>query len=396
MAEVVLEEVNKVYGKDVVAINDMNLEIHDGEFIVLVGPSGCGKSTALRMIAGLEDITSGSIYIGDVVVNDLPPRDRDIAMVFQNYALYPHMNVKDNMGFALKLRRLPKEEIERRVQDAAHILGIEKFLDRKPKALSGGQRQRVALGRAIVREPKAFLMDEPLSNLDAKLRVQMRTEIGKLHNRLGTTTIYVTHDQTEAMTMADRIVVLKDGIVQQVASPQEMYDAPVNVFVAGFIGSPAMNFLQARLEKGEEGLAAVFGKTRISIPKEVLDRTKGIDSYVGKPVVLGIRPEHIEDAHVAEMAKDLNTIEIEPQVIESMGSEKYVYFEVSHELAAQTQSIAEMAESSGIGDTKSDLGELMVARVSAESQARRGEKLKLVIDSGKVHLFDPETEEAIL
>lgn len=396
MAEVVLEEVNKVYGKDVVAINDMNLEIHDGEFIVLVGPSGCGKSTALRMIAGLEDITSGSIYIGDVVVNDLPPRDRDIAMVFQNYALYPHMNVKDNMGFALKLRRLPKEEIERRVQDAAQILGIEKFLDRKPKALSGGQRQRVALGRAIVREPKAFLMDEPLSNLDAKLRVQMRTEIGKLHNRLGTTTVYVTHDQTEAMTMADRIVVLKDGIVQQVASPQEMYDTPVNVFVAGFIGSPAMNFLQARLEKGEEGLAAVFGKTRISIPKEVLDRTKDIDSYVGKPVVLGIRPEHIEDAQVAEMAKDLNTIEIEPQVIESMGSEKYVYFEVPRELAAQTQSIAEMAESSGIGDTKSDLGELMVARVSAESQARRGEKLKLVIDSGKVHLFDPETEEAIL
>ena len=244
MAEVTMENVTKIYGEDVVAVNDMSLDIPDGEFVVFVGPSGCGKSTALRMIAGLEDISRGKVFIGDEVVNDLPPRQRDIAMVFQNYALYPHMNVRENMGFALKLRKMDKAEINRRVEEAASILSIERFLDRKPKALSGGQRQRVALGRAIVREPKAFLMDEPLSNLDAKLRVQMRTEIAKLHNRIGTTTIYVTHDQTEAMTMADRIVVLKDGVVQQIDSPQQMYDQPENVFVAGFIGSPAMNFIR--------------------------------------------------------------------------------------------------------------------------------------------------------
>src|SRR5919205_1576742 len=248
MAEVTLEEVTKVFGEDVIAVDKMNLDIPDGELVVFVGPSGCGKSTALRMIAGLEDITSGKVFIGDQVVNDLPPRQRDIAMVFQNYALYPHMNVRENMGFALKLRKMDKDEINRRVEDAARILSIERFLNRKPKALSGGQRQRVALGRAIVREPKAFLMDEPLSNLDAKLRVQMRTEIAKLHNRIGTTTIYVTHDQTEAMTMADRIVLLKDGVVQQIAPPKVLYDDPKNLFVAGFIGSPSMNFLPARLE----------------------------------------------------------------------------------------------------------------------------------------------------
>nr|MBA3951676.1 sn-glycerol-3-phosphate ABC transporter ATP-binding protein UgpC [Rubrobacter sp.] len=256
MAEVTMEEVTKIYGGDVTAVDKMSLDIPDGEFVVFVGPSGCGKSTALRMIAGLEDISGGKVFIGDQVVNDLPPRERDIAMVFQNYALYPHMNVRENMGFALKLRKMDKAQINSRVEDAARILSIEHFLDRKPKALSGGQRQRVALGRAIVREPKAFLMDEPLSNLDAKLRVQMRTEIAKLHNRIGTTTIYVTHDQTEAMTMADRIVVLKDGLVQQVATPQMMYDQPDNVFVAGFIGSPAMNFMKARLEK--EGDAHVL------------------------------------------------------------------------------------------------------------------------------------------
>ncbi|HYZ06581.1 MAG TPA: sn-glycerol-3-phosphate ABC transporter ATP-binding protein UgpC, partial [Rubrobacter sp.] len=274
MAEVTLEEVTKVFGEDVVAVDKMNLDIPDGEFVVFVGPSGCGKSTALRMIAGLEDITGGQVFIGDQVVNDLPPRQRDIAMVFQNYALYPHMNVRENMGFALKLRKLDKSEISRRVDEAARILSIERFLDRKPKALSGGQRQRVALGRAIVREPKAFLMDEPLSNLDAKLRVQMRTEIAKLHNRIGTTTIYVTHDQTEAMTMADRIVVLKDGEVQQVDSPQQMYDHPNNVFVAGFIGSPAMNFLRARLEKENGGYAVTFGDTRMPLSHEVVGEVK--------------------------------------------------------------------------------------------------------------------------
>ena len=301
MAEVSMDDVTKVYGEDVVAVKDMNLDIPDGEFVVFVGPSGCGKSTALRMIAGLEDITSGKVFIGDEVVNDLPPRERDIAMVFQNYALYPHMDVRDNMGFALKLRKTDKDERDRRVNEAAKILGIEHFLDRKPKALSGGQRQRVALGRAIVREPKAFLMDEPLSNLDAKLRVQMRTEISKLHNRIGTTTIYVTHDQTEAMTMADRIVVLKDGFVQQIDSPQQMYDQPKNVFVAGFIGSPAMNFIRAVLKRDNGELAADFGKTHIPLSREQIERAKeegypDLGDFVDKEVVLGIRPEHIEDA----------------------------------------------------------------------------------------------------
>lgn len=413
MAEVTLEDVTKVYGEDVVAVRDMNLDIPDGEFVVFVGPSGCGKSTALRMIAGLEDISGGKIFIGDRVVNDLPPRDRDIAMVFQNYALYPHMNVRENMGFALKLRKMDKEEINRRVEEAARILSIERFLDRKPKALSGGQRQRVALGRAIVREPKAFLMDEPLSNLDAKLRVQMRTEIAKLHNRIGTTTIYVTHDQTEAMTMADRIVVLKDGVVQQVAPPQIMYDHPKNVFVAGFIGSPAMNFILAHLEKENGAYAVKFGNTSITLTREeIAEAREGgheVDRYVNRDVILGIRPEHMEDAQT-EAAQAMggasapNRVEVEPQVIESMGSEKYIYFEVPREAQAHLETIEEMSGEVPTGDGEAeseaatpggDTGELMVARVSAESQAREGQKIMLVIDSSKIHLFDPETEEAI-
>ena len=405
MAEVTLEDVNKIYGEDVVAVRDMNLDIQDGEFIVFVGPSGCGKSTALRMIAGLEDISSGKVFIGDNVVNDLPPRERDIAMVFQNYALYPHMNVRENMGFALKLRKMDKGEIDRRVNEAAKILSIERFLDRKPKALSGGQRQRVALGRAIVREPKAFLMDEPLSNLDAKLRVQMRTEIGKLHNRIGVTTIYVTHDQTEAMTMADRIVVLKDGIVQQVATPQVMYENPKNVFVAGFIGSPAMNFMRARLEKDDSasGLAATFGRTRIPLDREAVGQAGDLGRYAGKDVVLGIRPEHIEDATLAEGeamggANAPNTIEVQPQVIESMGSEKYVYFGLPKEHAVHLDSVAHMIGDEGANGAGSadDFDEMMVARVSAESGARRGEGMLLAVDASKIKLFDPETEQAIL
>jgi multiple sugar transport system ATP-binding protein len=400
-----MEDVSKIYGEDVVAVRDMSLDIEDGEFVVFVGPSGCGKSTALRMIAGLEDITRGKVFIGDNLVNDLPPRERDVAMVFQNYALYPHMNVRENMGFALKLRKMSKEEINRRVEEAARILSIERFLDRKPKALSGGQRQRVALGRAIVREPKAFLMDEPLSNLDAKLRVQMRTEIAKLHNRIGTTTIYVTHDQTEAMTMADRIVVLKDGIVQQVASPQEMYEHPVNVFVAGFIGSPAMNFISARLEKENSGYTATFGRTHISLSHEVVEKSEGLGAFAGKEIVLGIRPEHIEDARLAEGrilggTNDPNTMEVEPQVIESMGSEKYLYFGVPREQAAHLESIEEMAgeedgdaEGSGSAD---DFGDMMVARVSAESNARLGQKMQLAVDAAKIRLFDPESEKAII
>ncbi len=412
MAEVTMEDVTKVYGEDVVAVRDMNLDIPDGEFVVFVGPSGCGKSTALRMIAGLEDITRGKIFIGDQVVNDLPPRQRDIAMVFQNYALYPHMNVRENMGFALKLRKMDKSEINRRVEEAARILGIERFLDRKPKALSGGQRQRVALGRAIVREPKAFLMDEPLSNLDAKLRVQMRTEIAKLHNRIGTTSIYVTHDQTEAMTMADRIVVLKDGLVQQIDSPQRMYDRPDNVFVAGFIGSPAMNFIQAHLEKENGGYVVKFGNTSLSLSQEEIGeaKEKGYDpeQYSGKEVVLGVRPEDIEDAGTeaaaaAGGAEGPNAMDVEAQVIESMGSEKYIYFDVGKEQHAHLRGVAEMTDEVGGGadeeasgeSAEDTTGELMVARVSPESQAREGEQMRLVIDTSKIHLFDPETEKAI-
>ena len=413
MAEVTLEEVTKVYGEDVVAVKGMNLDIPDGEFVVFVGPSGCGKSTALRMIAGLEDISGGKVFIGDQVVNDLPPRQRDIAMVFQNYALYPHMNVRENMGFALKLRKMDKSEISRRVEEAARILSIERFLDRKPKALSGGQRQRVALGRAIVREPKAFLMDEPLSNLDAKLRVQMRTEIAKLHNRIGTTTIYVTHDQTEAMTMADRIVVLKDGIVQQIDSPQQMYDHPNNIFVAGFIGSPAMNFLRARLERENGGYQVSFGGTRIPLSSEVVAEVKerrgqDIGEHLGE-VVLGIRPEHMEDANT-EAAEPLggadcsSCVDVEAQVIESMGSEKYVYFEPPREQTVHLSSVAEMTEDAeggaeedtGGGSAEDAGGNLMVARVAPESTAREGQTIRLVVDSSKIRIFDPETEQAIL
>ena len=406
MAEVTMENVTKVFGEDVVAVSDMSLDIPDGEFVVFVGPSGCGKSTALRMIAGLEDITSGKVFIGDQVVNDLPPRQRDIAMVFQNYALYPHMNVRENMGFALKLRKMNKDEINRRVQDAAQILGIERFLDRKPKALSGGQRQRVALGRAIVREPKAFLMDEPLSNLDAKLRVQTRTEIAKLHNRIGTTTIYVTHDQTEAMTMADRIVVLKDGAVQQVAPPQVMYDHPKNVFVAGFIGSPAINFIWARLEGQNGGMAVTFGRTRIPLGRELVSEAEGrgvdLGSYAGKEIILGIRPEHMADARLEEDAALSNAeesaLEIEPQVIESMGSEKYVYFGLPKGQVAYPRSVEEMSDTGTTGEADGEAGggDMMVARVSAESRAHRGEKMRLALDASKIHLFDPESEEMIL
>ena len=404
MAEVTMEDVTKIYGEDVVAVRKMNLDIPDGEFVVFVGPSGCGKSTALRMIAGLEDISSGKVFIGDNVVNDLPPRERDIAMVFQNYALYPHMNVRENMGFALKLRKMDKSEIDRRVEEAARILSIERFLDRKPKALSGGQRQRVALGRAIVREPKAFLMDEPLSNLDAKLRVQMRTEIAKLHNRIGVTTIYVTHDQTEAMTMADRIVVLKDGIVQQVDHPQQMYDHPNNVFVAGFIGSPAMNFIRAHLERSDGGYEADFGNTRIQLTRESVREHQDIGKYVGKEVILGVRPEHMEDAKLTEITQESDCVTVTPEVIESMGSEKYVYFTLPKELQVHPESIEAMTgevnrDATGdTGDTASaeDFGDLMVARISPESQVREGEQIRFAVEADKIHIFDPETEQAIL
>jgi len=368
MAKVTLENVTKRFD-EVEAVKDANLDIRDKEFLVLVGPSGCGKSTTLRMVAGLEEISEGTIKIGDTVVNDVPPKDRDIAMVFQNYALYPHMNVYDNMAFGLKLRKFPKEEIDRRVKEAAEILSIEPLLERKPKQLSGGQRQRVALGRAIVREPKVFLMDEPLSNLDAKLRVQMRTELSKLHDRLQTTIIYVTHDQTEAMTMGDRIVVLKDGFVQQVDDPLTLYNKPNNIFVAGFIGSPAMNFMDAKLIKvGDSYYLDGYGEFKIKVPE---DRNSLIKDYSDKEVVFGIRPEDLLDAsinHEFDIKED-NSFKANVEVVEPMGSEIYLYLAVGQHS--------------------------MVARVEAESTAEVGDDVKLGVDSRKMHIFDANTEKAI-
>ena len=373
MAGVTLHEVTKTFDNgEVVAVEDADLQIRDKEFLVLVGPSGCGKSTTLRMIAGLEEITEGTIEIGDEVVNDVPPKDRDIAMVFQNYALYPHMNVYDNMAFGLKLRKFPKDEIKRRVNEAADILGIPQLLDRKPKQLSGGQRQRVALGRAIVREPKVFLMDEPLSNLDAKLRVQMRAELSKLHDRLQTTVIYVTHDQTEAMTMGDRIVVLKDGRIQQVADPMTLYNKPVNMFVGGFIGSPAMNFTDANLVK-ENGDLFVEGNGafKIKLDDELVEKNPDIHNYAGQEVVFGIRPEDLNDATITQEVdvKEENSFDAEVEVVEPMGSEIYLYINSGeHE---------------------------MVARVEADSDAEVGDKIKLAVTQSNMHVFDPETEESI-
>ncbi|NLJ74549.1 MAG: sn-glycerol-3-phosphate ABC transporter ATP-binding protein UgpC [Firmicutes bacterium] len=370
MARVLLENVTKRFGS-VLAVDQVNLEIRDKEFLVLVGPSGCGKSTTLRMVAGLEEITEGSIFIDEVLVNDVPPKDRDIAMVFQNYALYPHMDVYNNMAFGLKLRKLPKNEIDRRVKDAARLLGIENLLERKPKALSGGQRQRVAVGRAIVREPKVFLMDEPLSNLDAKLRVQMRAELIKLHHRLQTTVIYVTHDQTEAMTMGDRIVVMKDGIIHQVGAPLEIYNKPVDVFVAGFIGSPAMNFLDVWLNKDEDGLwLETKGNTaRLRLPEETAARMKNINSYIGKEVVFGIRPENMEEYDSVLSDAD-STIQCMVEVREPMGAEIYLYLLLPDETT-------------------------FVARVDSSSKVRAGEAVQITLDMNKCYLFDKETEKAI-
>jgi len=366
MARVVLKNVTKRYEGGVTAVSNFNLDIDDKEFIILVGPSGCGKTTTLRMIAGLEEITEGEIYIGDKLVNDVQPKDRDIAMVFQNYALYPHMTVFDNMAFGLKLRRTPKAEIKRRVLEAAKILEIEHLLDRKPKALSGGQRQRVALGRAIVRNPKVFLMDEPLSNLDAKLRVQMRIEISKLHQRLATTFIYVTHDQTEAMTMGTRIVVMKDGFIQQVDSPQSLYEKPVNLFVAGFIGSPQMNFINSRIEKLEDGVYVAFGTHKLKLPES---KVKAASNYIGKEVIMGIRPEHIhdEEVYIQSLPDCVATANVE--VVEMLGSETLLYLTID------------------------DLN--VTARVNPRTTARSGDTIKVAFDVNKIHLFDKDTENVI-
>ncbi|RKX31288.1 MAG: glycerol-3-phosphate ABC transporter ATP-binding protein [Verrucomicrobia bacterium] len=367
MAKVVLENVSKIYPGGVVAVKDANLEIEDQEFVVLVGPSGCGKSTTLRMIAGLEEVTEGNIYIDGRRVNDVPPKDRDIAMVFQNYALYPHMTVYNNMAFGLKLRRYPRSEIDRRVREAAQILGIENLLHRKPKALSGGQRQRVAVGRAIVRKPKAFLFDEPLSNLDAKMRVQMRTEISKLHIRLASTMIYVTHDQIEAMTMGDRIVVMKDGLMQQVATPMDLYEHPVNEFVAGFIGSPPMNFFVGTIQQGSGGLFFNEGKFSVRLHDEHMSR---LTPYIGKTVKFGIRPENINDALFVANPVPEYTIKATVEVVEPMGAEVFLYCNTGKHS--------------------------FIARVQSREKARVGETLNLVLDMAKAHFFDPETTKAIV
>jgi multiple sugar transport system ATP-binding protein len=369
MSNLSLKHIYKVYEGNVTAVKDFNLEIEDKQFVVFVGPSGCGKSTTLRMIAGLEEISQGELYIGDKIVNDVSPKDRDIAMVFQNYALYPHMTVYDNMAFGLKLRKIPKDEIEKKVKEAAKILDIDHLLDRKPKALSGGQRQRVAMGRAIVRNPKVFLLDEPLSNLDAKLRVQMRTEIAKLHKKLQTTFIYVTHDQTEAMTLGTKLVVMKDGIIQQVDTPQNIYEHPINIFVAGFIGSPQMNFIEAKVSEQD-------GKVVLNVEGDVIplptDRAAIVKNggYVGKDVIMGIRPENIDDdPEFLEKHKDA-IVEAKVEVTELMGSETYIY----------------------LVKGKSNL----TARVAGTSKAKTGDTIKIGMDTSKIHVFDKESEQTIV
>jgi multiple sugar transport system ATP-binding protein len=383
MAEIQLKEVTKRYPDGFEAVKKIDLDIADGEFMILVGPSGCGKSTALRMIAGLEDITEGELVIGGDVVNDLAPKDRDIAMVFQNYALYPHMTVRDNMGFALKLAKVDKAEIDRKVEEAAGILDLTQHLDRKPANLSGGQRQRVAMGRAIVRDPRAFLMDEPLSNLDAKLRVQMRASVARLQQQLGTTTVYVTHDQTEAMTLGDRVAVMRAGILQQVASPKTLYDDPANLFVAGFIGSPAMNFLPARVEG--DRITLPFGEAPLPDALRASLEREG-----GRDVIAGMRPEHFEDAAVAGAEHgDSLRFNAKIDVVESMGSELYVYFDVQSG-SLDSAELAELAQDSGLEDVPGGGGETshVVARLDAASRAAPGQEAELVLDTGKLKLFD--------
>ncbi len=365
MASVTFDHVTKRFG-EVTALNDLSIHVEDKEFLVLVGPSGCGKTTALRCLAGLEEVTEGRILIGDQVVNDVPPKDRDIAMVFQSYALYPHMTVYDNMAFGLKLRKVPKDEIKRRVHEAAEILGIENLLDRKPRQLSGGQRQRVAVGRAIVRNPKVFLFDEPLSNLDAKLRVQTRAEISKLHKRLQTTFIYVTHDQVEAMTMADRIAVLNHGVLQQIDTPQNLYERPANIFVAGFIGSPAMNFFKGYLRQSDGHFYFDAGSFRVQIPDE---RKEMYGDYVDRPVILGVRPEHIHHPDYAPHGIFPQPVEGDVEVTELMGNEIFVYMRNGEHQ--------------------------FVARVDPRANYRMGSKGQVVFDMSQMHLFDPETEKAI-
>jgi multiple sugar transport system ATP-binding protein len=397
VAEVEFSDVAKIYPDGTRAVSDLNLRTRDGEFMVLVGPSGCGKTTALRMVAGLEDISEGEIKIGDRVVNEISSRDRDIAMVFQSYALYPHLSVYENIAFSLRLRKEKKAEVDRRVREAARILDLEPLLDRKPRALSGGQRQRVAMGRAIVRQPAAFLMDEPLSNLDAKLRVQMRAEISKLQRNLGTTTIYVTHDQVEAMTMGDRVAVMRRGELQQVAPPQELYDRPANLFVGGFIGSPAMNLLEAKLERRNGTLDVALGEQRIGIDDELLSARPALADYEGRKVVLGVRPEQLEDAALVPDAGDDRRIRGRVELREALGSELMVHF-LLQAPPALTEEVKELAEDAGT--TAEELGggvssTVVVGRFAPESKVREGEEAEIAVDTRALHFFDTETGTAI-
>jgi multiple sugar transport system ATP-binding protein len=391
MAQIILDQIDKVYSGGVKALDSLSLEVRDGEFMVLVGPSGCGKSTALRSIAGLEEITAGKIMIGDRVVNDLPPKDRDIAMVFQNYALYPHMTVEQNLAFGLQLRKTPKDEIKRRVGEAAKMLGLEQYLKRKPAALSGGQRQRVAMGRAIVREPQAFLMDEPLSNLDAKLRVSMRASLNQLHDRLGVTTVYVTHDQVEAMTLGHRVCVLRDGRLQQVDTPQTLFEKPVNLFVAGFIGSPAMNFVTADLIR-DDGPAVTFAGYKLSVPAEEIENNPGLSNYFGKKVILGIRPSDFEDASIGEMANGgTGKISVKTNVTEELGSEIHVIFTIDAPPVEHASITDAAASDDGDDETVSALiggKTLWTARVSARSRVRPGQPIDLAVDTHNLQFFD--------
>ena len=400
MAEIVLEDVWKIYPDGTEAVRSLDLDIADGEFIVLVGPSGCGKTTALRMVAGLEEISKGTVRIGDRVVNDVPPKERDIAMVFQNYALYPHMSVFQNMAFGLQLQKVPKAEINERVRDAADILGLEELLDRKPAALSGGQRQRVAMGRAIVRHPQAFLMDEPLSNLDAKLRVQMRSEIARLQHDLGVTTIYVTHDQTEAMTMGDRVAVIRKGLLQQVDTPQTLYDNPINLFVAGFIGSPAMNLMEAKLDRTDGSLVVELAGSRLPVPDEVVAARPALREYEGRTIVLGIRPEDMEDASLVTDAPPERRISSTVDLSEALGSDVVVHFKLAAP-PAMTDDVRELAHDVGAEalervEAHAAGGESTVlARLNPRTHARKGERIELVVDTHRLHFFDADDGSGI-
>ena len=390
MGAINITDVGKIYPNGTRALENVNIEIHDGEFVVLVGPSGCGKTTLLRMVAGLEDITEGEISIAEKVVNEIAPKDRDIAMVFQNYALYPHMSVYDNMAFSLKLRKLPKDEIDAKVKEAAKTLEIDELLDRKPKALSGGQRQRVAMGRAIVRSPQAFLMDEPLSNLDAKLRVQMRAELGELHSQLETTTLYVTHDQVEAMTMGDRVAVIRKGVLQQIDTPREIYLYPKNIFVAGFIGSPAMNFVYATIDVSEKETKLTFGDSNIVSS----DAPKSLSNFNGKEIVLGIRPEAFEDSVYANDKEFTEQININVSLLEQLGSDTYIHF-YKDIPPVQTKAIEEILADEGEDISALGTETKFIARINPNATIEEGQNINLAIDPSKLHYFDPETGLAI-